>query len=64
MGAFLEHQLYSSPVLGSGADSVRPSGDVVGDSGGLVGTCDVVGENEGHVTHQPGFEAGSHFLVG
>lgn len=43
---------------------MRPSGDVAGDNGGLVGTCDIVSENEGPATRQPGFEAGSHFLVG
>lgn len=64
MGTFFEPHLYSSPVLGSGAHSVRPSGDVEGDNGGLVGTCDIVSENEGPATRQPGFEAGSHFLVG
>lgn len=30
----------------------------------VVGSCDVVGKNEGPATSQPGFESASHFLAG
>ena len=46
---------------------MRPSGDGAGRTAGVlpvVGSCGVVGKNEGPATSQPGFESGSHFLAG